>query len=193
MSILCSAHNGLPLVRSPVSQRRVQRPTQAGRKVNRAWSPFAPPTPQPAPLTTCFILSVPSERGGRERSLFFPYESEVPIQFICLAKYLIYNKPDLRHRSIFLFCIIVSENKAQKGVGVGEGGKRVQLKYDSFLLPVNKSVGDKYILFLKLRKRILYIVFFLLEHRILLGSDLNSISLLFSAVSIRKLLKRESP
>lgn len=92
-----------------------------------------------------------------------------------------------------MFCIIVSENKAQKGVGVGEGGKRVQLKYDSFLLPVNKSVGDKYILFLKLRKRILYIVFFLLEHRILLGSDLNSISLLFSAVSIRKLLKRESP
>lgn len=129
--------------------------------------------------------------GGWERSLFFPYESEVPIQFICLATYLIYKKPYLGHRNIFFFCITASEKKAKKGLGVGEGAKRVQLKYDSFLLPVNKSVGEECLLLLKLNKRTLYIIFFLLGYRILLGPDLNRISLLFSVVSIPQLLKRE--
>lgn len=85
--------------------------------------------------------------GGRERSLFFPYESELPIWFICLAKHLIYKKPYLGHRCIFFFCIIASEKKAKKGVGVGGGSKKVQLKYASFLLPVNKSEGEEYILY----------------------------------------------
>jgi len=53
----------------------------------------------------------------------------------------------LGHRSIFFFCIIASEKKAKKGVGVGRGSKKVQLKYDSFLLPVNKSEGEEYILY----------------------------------------------
>lgn len=81
MSILCSAQNGLPLVRSPVSQRRVQRPTQTRRKVNQAWSAFAPP-PLPAALTMHIMFSVSSCGGGRGRSLFFPYESEVPISIV---------------------------------------------------------------------------------------------------------------
>lgn len=54
-----------------------------------------------------------------------------------------YKKPYLRHVSVFFFCIIALRRRQKRWGSETEGAKGVQLKFGSFLLPVNKSVGGK--------------------------------------------------
>lgn len=55
--------------------------------------------------------------GGRDRSLFFPYESEVPIKFISISvpRQFIYKKPHLSHVRTSFFCVVASEKEPKKG------------------------------------------------------------------------------
>ena len=77
--------------------------------------PLAPP-PLPAALTTCITLSVPPCVGGRDRSLFFPYESEVPISLmsIQMPQQFIWKKADLRHVSASFFSSRLLRRKQKK-------------------------------------------------------------------------------
>ena len=111
--------------------------------MNQAWSPLAPP-PQPAALTTCITLSVPPCVGGRDRSLFFPYESEVPISLmsIQMPQQFIWKTSDLRHVSASFFFFKASEKEA----------KKVQTKYDFFLPLANISIGKECIFLPKPKK-----------------------------------------
>ena len=107
---------------------------------------------QPAALTTCITLSVPPCAGGRGRSLFFPYESEVPISLLSIQmpQQYLWKKSDLRHVSASLFSSWLQAEKE---------AKKVQTKYDFFLLLANISIRKECIFLPKPKKMTLNIIF----------------------------------
>ena len=122
--------------------------------------PFCPSS-QPAALTPCIVLSVPSYVWWEgQEPVFSTWKWSPYITYIYLNASTIFIKEALLDAcENFLFLNCYFWKGSQKKEVEREDPKKVELKYDSFLLPAKKSIREEYILISKQKKMTLNIIF----------------------------------